>query len=83
MGRTIPSATRRIDAKINQWEKFSRLLSGREREAFNRLVAVVRNNRTAIIEADEADIGVAILLSMAVHLEDELLGNANLGDELC
>ena len=69
MGRTIPSISARLDAKIAQWERFSKLLNAREREAFGRLVSVMRDHRTAIDAADEADIGVAILLSMIIYME--------------
>lgn len=69
MGRTIPSISARLDAKIAQWERFSRLLNRKEREAFSELVSVMRDRRTAIDAADEADIGIAILLALIVHLE--------------
>lgn len=72
MGRNIPSVTYRIEAKARQWEKFARLLSAREREAFRELMAVVKNRRTAIGEADEADIGVAMLLAMVAYLKGEI-----------
>ena len=72
MGRSIPSATSRIDRKLAQWDKFSKLLSRDEREAYRRLVSVMRNRRTAIDEADEADIGIAMLLAVAAYMESEI-----------
>jgi hypothetical protein len=72
MGRNIPSITHRIDAKISQWDKFARLLPASERESYQELVSVIRNRRTAIGEADEADLGVAILLAVAAHLKNEI-----------
>jgi hypothetical protein len=71
VGRSIASVSCRLDRKISQWEKFGRHLRGREREAFDELVNVMRNHRSAIDAADEADIGVAILLAVAVHLKGE------------
>lgn len=71
MGRTIPSVSRRLDAKIAQWERFGRQLHGKEREAFGDLISVIKDHRSAIDAADEADIGVAILLALAVHLKGE------------
>jgi len=71
MGRTIPSITHRIESKLRQWEKFGRLLSVREQEAFQRLASIFKNRRTAIAEADESDLGIAMLLSAAVYHESE------------
>ena len=71
MGRNIASVSCRLERKIMQWQKFGRHLRGREREAFDELVNVMRNHRSAIDAADEADIGVAILLALAVHLKGE------------
>jgi hypothetical protein len=74
MGRNIPSISHRLDSKFSQWKKFAGLLSSREREAFLGLLSAVRNRRSAIDAADEADMGVAILLAMVVHLKGELDG---------
>ena len=74
MGRTIPSVSGRVEDRIAQWERFARHLRGQERESFARLVAAVKNLRGAIDAADEADLGVAMLLAMAVHLEGRLHG---------
>ena len=71
MGRTIPSITHRLDSKLSQWEKFGMLLSIGEQEAFGRLKSIIKNRRTAIAEADEGDLGVAILLAMAIYHESE------------
>ncbi len=71
MGRNIASVSCRLDRKIAQWEKFGRHMRGREKMAFDELVNVMRNHRSAIDAADEADIGVAILLAIAVHLKGE------------
>ena len=38
MGRNIPSVTYRLNSKIVQWEKFKKLLNGRERDAFDELI---------------------------------------------
>ena len=81
MGRSIPSITYRIDTKIRQWDKFSKLLNTCEQKAYRKLVSVVRNRRTAIAEADESDLGVAILLAMAIHLEDQYVQGANSSKE--
>lgn len=72
MGRTIPSISHRLDAKLRQWEGFSRQLHGKDKEAYSELVAVIRNRRSAIDAADEADLGVAILLAVATYLKGEL-----------
>lgn len=72
MGRSIPSVSRRMDHRLMQWEKFGRLLNMEERDAYRRLVTVMRNRRTAIGEADEADIGIAMLLAVAAYMEREI-----------
>jgi hypothetical protein len=72
MGRSVPSVSRRMDHRLMQWEKFGRLLSREERHAYRRLVTVMRNRRTAIGEADEADIGIAMLLAVAAYMEREI-----------
>lgn len=69
MGRTIPSVSARVDGRIARWERFARHLRSGEREAFLRLMAAVRDLRGAIDAADESDLGVAMLLAMAVHME--------------
>jgi hypothetical protein len=71
MGRSIPAVSHRIDSKIRQWEKFKKHLHGRERKAFEDFVSVIKDRRTAIDAADEADIGVAILLVMAVYIHGD------------
>ena len=72
MGRSVPAITQRIEGKFMQWDKYRGLLNAHEKEAFDRLIPVIKNRRTAIAEADEADLGVAILLAVAVYLEGEL-----------
>lgn len=69
MGRSIYSATARIDQKISQWETFSKMLPKNEREAFLELVKQMKNRRSAIESADEPDIGLAMLLVAIVHLK--------------
>ncbi len=71
MGRSIPSITYRIDAKLKEWERFGSLLPPADRRAFQKLISVVRDRRTAIDAADE-DIGIAILLAVVSHLESRL-----------
>lgn len=71
MGRSIPSATARMDGKLAQWERFSRMLPPQERQAFLELVSHMRNRRSAIDAADEADIGVAMLLAAIVRLRSD------------
>lgn len=61
-----------MDNKLLQWNKFSRLLNRDEQDAYKRLVSVMKNRRTAIDEADEPDIAVAMLLAAATHLENGL-----------
>jgi hypothetical protein len=72
MGRSVHSISHRLEAKAAQWERFARSLSIGEQHAFSSLMSAVKDRRTAIDAADEADIGVAILLAMAVHLKGEL-----------
>ena len=72
MGRTIPSISARVDGKISQWERFSRHLPRKKQESFRALVSAIRDRRTAIDAADEADIGIAILLAMVVSLKGEM-----------
>ncbi len=72
MGRTIPAITSRIESKIAQWDRFSKLLTPTEREAFKELVSLIRNRRTAIDATEEADIGVAILLAAITQMKGEL-----------
>ena len=69
MGRSIPSGTSRVNSKLADWERFSRLLPRKEAEAFRRLAAHMRNRRNAIEAADEADIGVSMLLAVVTMLE--------------
>ena len=72
MGRSVPAVTYRVEKKILQWEKFRKLLSRKEKEAYERIVSAVKNRRTAIGETDESDIGVAILLAAAVNLKSDI-----------
>jgi hypothetical protein len=69
MGRTIPSVSFRLEERLSRWKNFSAHLDRREKEAFLRLLAVVRERRTAIDAADEEDIALAMLLAMLVYLE--------------
>jgi hypothetical protein len=72
IGRSIPSISHRLDSKIRDWQRFAKLLNAKEREAFNELISSIKNKRTAIDAADEADLGIAILLAMIVNLKGEL-----------
>ena len=72
MGRSIPSISHRLDCKIRQWERFAKLLNAKEREAFLDLISSVKNRREAIGGADEADLGIAVLLAMVVRMKVEL-----------
>lgn len=74
MGRTIPSVSGRLEERMARWERFARHLRERERESFRRLAAAVKGYRGAIDAADEADLGIAILLAIAIHIESELHG---------
>ena len=69
MGRTIPSVSFRLDERLSRWKEFSAHLDRREKEAFLRLVARVRERRTAVDAADEDEIALAMLLAMIVYLE--------------
>ena len=69
MGRTIPSVSGRVEERLARWEKFARHLRSDERESFIRLAGVVKDLRGAIDAADESDLGIAMLLAIAVHLE--------------
>ena len=81
MGRSIPSITYRLDTRIRRWDRLSRLLSMSEQRAYRKLVSVARNRRTAIAEADEPDLGVAILLAMAIYMEDQYVQDRNPSEE--
>jgi len=72
VGRTIPSISHRLDERLRQWERFGRQLHGREREAFRDLLAAVRDRRSAIDAADEADLGVAILLAAITYMKGRM-----------
>lgn len=72
MGRTIPSVTYRMDSKFDKWRKFEEMLSPGKRQDLKDLQSKVKNYRSAILEADEADTTVPILLSMIVELKSEL-----------
>lgn len=69
MGRTIPSVSTRLEAKLSQWEHFARLLPPHEREAFLQIASDIRNRRSAIDAADEPDIGLAMLLAALVSMK--------------
>ena len=69
MGRSIPSATARVDAKIAEWSRAARLLDAEERTAFSELLNVVKNHRTALEALDEPDISVSMLLLMLIQLK--------------
>jgi hypothetical protein len=71
MGRNIPSISYRIDAKIREWERFASLLPPQDRLAFQKLIPMIKDRRTAIDAADE-DISLAILLAITTHLKGEL-----------
>lgn len=64
--------TQRLERKLEAWEGFRRALSGKEQEAYQELVAAVRNRRTALDALEEPDLSVALLLAMAVFLQGEL-----------
>ena len=70
MGRNIPSITYRIEERLKEWERFADLLPKEDREAFKKLIPVVKDRRTAIDAADE-DISLAMLLAMITHLKAE------------
>jgi hypothetical protein len=72
MGRSIPSITSRVDAKIDQWKRFSHTLRGKNREAYDELVKLMRDHRTEIDAADEADVSTAILLLVCLNLMGRL-----------
>jgi hypothetical protein len=72
MGRNIPSITYRIDSKIQEWERFVNLLPQSDRAAFQKLIPIIKDRRTAIDAADE-DISFAMLLAITTHLKSELL----------
>lgn len=71
IGRSIPSISHRLDSKIRDWQRFAKALNAKEREAFNELISSIKNKRTAIDAADEADLGIAILLAMIVSIKGE------------
>ncbi len=59
----------RLEERLSRWKDFSAHLDRREKEAVLRLLAIVRERRTAIDAADEEDIALAMLLAMVVYLE--------------
>lgn len=68
MGRNIPSMTHRLEAKIHELERFSKSLAPNEQEAFNKLMKIVKDRRSALDAADE-DLEFAILLTIVTYLE--------------
>ena len=68
MGRSVPSVSRRVEFRFSQWDKFRSLLNPREQEAFEKLIALSKNRRSAIQEADEPDVAISILLSAIVYM---------------
>jgi hypothetical protein len=72
MGRSVHSISHRLESKISQWERFCRSLGPDEQRAFSALMAAAKDRRTAIDAADEADLGVAVLLAIVVRLQGEL-----------
>ena len=72
MGRTIPSISQRLEQRLAAWERFSKLLRREEQAAYSCMVPVIRGKRSAIDAADEADIGVAMLLALITDLRGEL-----------
>jgi len=69
MGRTIPSVSYRLEERLARWKALSEHLDRREKEAFLRLIAHVRERRGAIDAADEDDLAIAMLLAMIIRLE--------------
>lgn len=68
MGRSIPSISHRIDAKVTQWKRLAGVLRGKDKQAFDEFLELVRSRRTEIDAADEADVSSAILLLVCLHL---------------
>lgn len=73
MGRSIPSITCRVDARLAEWERFAEMLGAREQRSFRKLASLVRDMRTAIDAADD-DIGTAMLLAIVVGMKSEMDG---------
>ncbi len=69
MGRTIPSVSFRLEERMARWKGLSEHLGRKEKEAFLRLAAHVRERRGAIDAADEDDLAIAMLLVMLIRLE--------------
>lgn len=72
MGRNIPSISSRIERKAMQWRIFSRMLPPSEQFAYDKLLSIARNRRSAIDAADEAELEIAMLLAMVVSMRGEL-----------
>lgn len=72
MGRSIPSISHRIDAKMTQWKRLAGVLRGKDKQAFDELFELVRSRRTEIDAADEADVSSAILLLVCLNLMGRL-----------
>lgn len=72
MGRTIPSISQRLEQRLAAWERFSKLLSMEGQAAYSSMIPIIRGKRSAIDAADEADIGVAMLLALVTDLRGEI-----------
>jgi hypothetical protein len=72
MGRSIPSISQRLEARLAAWERFSKMLGKEEQASYSSMIPIIRGRRTAIDAADEADIGVAMLLALITNLKGEL-----------
>ena len=71
MGRTIPSATFRVDDKVERWKKLYSALSSRERTSFDQLLSFGKRLRNTMAETDE-EISILMLLSMLIDVKTEL-----------
>jgi len=72
MGRSIPSISNRLDAKVAQWKRLAGVLRGKDKQAFDDLMELVRSRRTEIDAADEAGVSCAILLLVCLNLMGRL-----------
>ncbi len=72
MGRSIPSISNRLDAKINELQHFAKTLRGKDREAFEEIIKSIRDHRTEIDAMNEPDLTGAINFMALVNLKREI-----------
>ncbi|MBI5226016.1 hypothetical protein HY994_02120 [Candidatus Micrarchaeota archaeon] len=72
MGRSIPSISNRLDAKLAELQHFAKTLRGKDREAFEEIVKDIRDHRTEIDALNEPDLTGTINFMALVNLKREI-----------